>query len=69
MRRTAETGKSEQQVHIDKLQSEIKVLSSKIEKMGSDFSDKLTEKDEEMEFVKEQAKKHVTFIIKQQKDQ
>jgi hypothetical protein len=32
--------------------------------MGSDFSDKLTEKDEEMEFVKEQAKKHVTFIIK-----
>ena len=64
MRRTAETEKSDQQVHIDKLQSEIKVLSSKIEKMGSDFSDKLTEKDEEMEFVKEQAKKHVTFIIK-----
>ena len=61
--------RSKLELECGKLESENKVLGLKIERTNEEHFEKIHEKEDEMEFVKEQAKKHVLFIIKQQKEQ
>jgi len=50
-------------------QGQISHLTKKISDATEWQAMKLQEKDEETDFVREQARKHVEFIMKQQKDQ